>query len=96
MGGGDYKIINRSSGLALDVSQASTLPGADLLQYPDNSGDNQLWRPVPIKGGAYKLVNRHSGLVLGMSGATGSAPTQQKDDGSAGQQWRLVKAAESR
>lgn len=90
VGGGEYKIINRSSGLALDVSQASTLPGADLLQYPDNGGDNQLWRPAPVGGGAYKLVNHHSGLTLGVTrNATGTAVTQQRDDGSAGQQWRL-------
>ena len=96
MGGGDYKIINFNSGLALDVSQSSTVAGAAVLQYSDNGGDNQLWRLVRVSDGVYKLVNRHSGLVLGVSGAAGASPTQQADDGSAGQQWRFVKAAESR
>jgi O-glycosyl hydrolase len=92
VGGGDYKIINRSSGLALDVNQASTVAGADLIQYSDNGGANQLWRPLPAGGGAYKLVNHNSGLVLS-AGGNGATPTQQKDNGSAGQQWRLLPAA---
>lgn len=89
VGGGDYEVVNRSSGLALDVSQSSMLPGAAVLQYSDNGGDNQLWRPVRVSNGVYKLVNRHSGLALS-GNAAGAALTQQTDDSSARQQWRFV------
>jgi len=92
MGGGEYKLISRSSGLALDVSGSSKESGAALLPYSDNGGGNQQWRPVPAPGGAYTLVNRNSGLVLGVAtGAGGTGVTQQRGDGTLGQQWRLVK-----
>ena len=96
VGGGDYKVVNRSSGLALDVSQSSTLPGAEILQYSDNGGGNQVWHLTPMAGGAYTLVNQNSHLVLGVSGgAAGAILTQQRDDSSAGQQWRLVPVAKA-
>ena len=92
VGGGEYKLISRSAGLALDVSGASKEVGAALLLYPDNGGGNQQWRPVPGPGGVYTLVNRNSSLVLGVAaGAGGTDVTQQRGDGTRGQQWRLVK-----
>jgi len=91
LGGGAYKVINRGSGLALDVNHASTLAGSDLIQYADSGADNQAWRLEPAPDGAYTLVNRHSGLVLGARGdGAGAALVQQRADGGLGQEWRLV------
>lgn len=96
LGDGAYKVINRGSGLALDVNHASTLPGGDLIQYADSGGDNQAWRLAPAPDDAYTLVNRRSGLVLGVRGdGVGAALVQQKDDGSASQQWRLIPVKET-
>ena len=92
VGGGEYKLISRSAGLALDVSGSSKESGATLLPYADNGGANQQWRPVRAPGGAYTFVNRSSGLVLGaVTGAGGAGVTQQRGDGTPGQQWWLVK-----
>lgn len=92
LGLGDYKVINAGSGLALDVSQSSVAPGGVLIQYTDNGGDNQVWHLTRLADGAYTLTNRHSGLALAASEKTeGTRLTQQTSDGSASQEWRLVK-----
>ncbi len=94
LGDGFYKVVNRESGLVLDVSASSTATGADVVQYQDNGGDNQQWRLVPAGGGFCRIVNRHSSLPLGMSGSA-SPPTlvQQADTGNAAQLWRVNKGA---
>jgi hypothetical protein len=89
-GNGVYKIANRGSGLVLDVAQASTEPGARVIQYADNGGENQLWTLKRIHGDRYEIVNRRSGLALSV---TGEALTQQKEDGTEAQQWRLRPAS---
>ncbi|MBA2391756.1 MAG: cellulase family glycosylhydrolase, partial [Ktedonobacteraceae bacterium] len=43
-GGTYYKIINRNSGQALDISGASTSNGGMAIQWPYSSGANQQWR----------------------------------------------------
>ncbi len=64
-GGGTtyYKIINRNSGQALDISGGSTSNGGKAIQWPYSGGANQQWQEVSANGG-YKLVNRNSGLLL--------------------------------
>ena len=94
LGNGDYKVVNASSGFALDVSQSSVLPGGVLIQYSDNGGDNQIWHLTRAGGGAYTLVNRRSGLALAApENAVGTRLTQQTADGSARQLWRLEPTA---
>jgi hypothetical protein len=45
-GGGYYKIKNRSSGLILDMPGNSTTDGTQVIQFTDNSGNNQMWELV--------------------------------------------------
>ncbi len=96
VGGGFYKLVNPTTGLVLDVSQSSTQPGAEVLQYADNGGDNQQWRLAPVTfpvkainrhSGVFKVINRHSGLLLSIDPS--GKMTQETDNGSAGQLWRL-------
>jgi hypothetical protein len=96
MGGIDtsayYEIVNRNSGKRLDVSQASTADGGDVIQWTDNNGPNQQWRFVDVGGGYYKIVNRNSGKVLDVyNGGTtdGADVVQWSDNGGTNQQWQV-------
>jgi hypothetical protein len=42
-GGGQFKILNRSSGLLLGVSGMSQDDGANVVQYADNGTADHLW-----------------------------------------------------
>ncbi len=95
-GGGSsyYKIINRNSGLALDISGASTSNGGKAIQWSYSGGTNQQWQEVSVNGG-YKLVNRNSGLVLddpGWSKSAGTQLDQWSDTNGPNQWWNLVPA----
>ncbi|WP_198587047.1 RICIN domain-containing protein, partial [Glycomyces xiaoerkulensis] len=59
-----YKIISRHSGLALDVLDMSTEPGAEIIQYNDTGAENQQFRFLDSGGGYYRIQARHSGQVL--------------------------------
>jgi endoglucanase len=95
-GGGSsyYKIINRNSGLALDISGGSTANGGLAIQWPYSGGTNQQWQEVSVNGG-YKLVNRNSGLLLddpGGSKTNGTQLDQWSDSNGSNQWWNLVSA----
>ncbi len=90
---GNYKLISRNSGQALDVIGASTANGAGVDQWPYNGGTNQQWNIVSVGGGYYKLINRNSGQALdvaGQSTANGALVDQWPDSGTANQQWSIV------
>jgi len=87
-----YKLVNRNSGLVLDVSGQSTSNGGLIDQWTDNGGANQQWSFVAANGG-YKLVNVHSGLVLddpGWSKTNGTQLDQWSDSNGANQWWNVV------
>lgn len=93
-GGTYYKIVNRNSGLALDISGASKTNGGVAIQWPYSGGYNQQWKEVAVNGG-YKLVNRNSGLLLDDPNSSKTAGTQldQWNDSNANNQWwNLVSA----
>lgn len=91
----DYMIVNRNSGMALDVHGESSEPGAELIQFRSHGGENQLWRVHSAGDGVYKLINRGSGLVLDVEGSSaeaGAKLVQSTDNGRASQRWSIVKA----
>ncbi len=53
---GNYKLISRNSGQALDVIGQSTANGAGVDQWPYNGQANQQWNIVSVGGGYYKLA----------------------------------------
>lgn len=59
-----YKIVNRKTGMALNVQNESTDEGTAIIQW-DASADNenQQWSLVEKEGG-YAIEARHSGMVL--------------------------------
>jgi Ricin-type beta-trefoil lectin domain-like len=87
-----YEIVNRNSGLIMDVSGNSKNAGAQVIQWTNHNGANQQWTLVP-DGANYQVVNRNSGLVLDVSGASTNAGTQLiqwTNYNGLNQQWFLV------
>ncbi|ATB36826.1 hypothetical protein CYFUS_002241 [Cystobacter fuscus] len=89
-----YKIINRQSGKALVIQNASRSDTAEAIQWDYlDSTTNDEWRLVDVGGGYYNLVNRNSGRTLDVSGASTTAGAhliQYTSRGSANQEWQLV------
>ncbi|MEJ2854079.1 MULTISPECIES: RICIN domain-containing protein [unclassified Saccharothrix] len=92
---GYYKIVNRNSGLAVDVTSGSTSDGARLIQWAYGNADNQNWRFEPVSGGAFEISSRRSGKLIDVyeaSTADNAAVVQWADRDSANQRWQLVDA----
>ncbi|MFF0079247.1 RICIN domain-containing protein [Streptomyces canus] len=88
-----YKILNKNSGKAIDVSGGSTSAGANIIQWNDTGAPNQRWRWVAVGDGTYEIVNLNSGQLLDVTGgstADGATVIQQPDHNSASQHWRPV------
>lgn len=89
---GLYKIINRHSGQALEVYNWSHANGANVSQWQDLGGDNQLWRFVSVGGGYYQIINANSGRALEVyewSTADGGNIVQYQNLNNANQHWLL-------
>ncbi|MFF5985145.1 RICIN domain-containing protein [Streptomyces olindensis] len=89
----NYKVLNKGSGKAVDVSAASRTDGANVIQWNDTGGPNQNWRFVPVGDGSYEIVSRNSALLLSVSGgvtAEGASIVQSTDTNAASQRWTLV------
>jgi hypothetical protein len=92
---GFYKIVNRNSGLAVDVSSGSTSDGAGVVQWGYHGAGNQHWRFESVSGGAFEISGQHSGKLIDVSGAStaDNAPVVQWADTDGGsQRWQLVDA----
>ncbi|WP_026924504.1 RICIN domain-containing protein [Glycomyces arizonensis] len=87
-----YKIVSRHSGLALDVLDRSTEPGAELIQWNDTGAQNQQFRFIDSGGGYYRIQARHSGLVVEVfewNAENGATIAQWNDLGGTNQQWQV-------
>ena len=87
-----YEVVARHSGKCLDVFDASTMAGANVIQWPCIGDFNQQWLIIPIGDGYYKFIARHSNKVLSIPGgnANGAPAVQSTEAGTAPQQWRIV------
>ena len=88
LGNGLYQIVSRTTGEALDVSTALKTPGAKVIEYGYNGGENQMWHPILGKDGTFTFLNKNSGLALSMD-KMGDL-TQETPDGAASLRWRTV------
>lgn len=61
---GIYKIMNRASGLVLDVAEGVTTDGANIIQYQNMDSGNQQWRIIGSADGSYEIVSVRSGKYL--------------------------------
>ena len=76
---GNYRIVARHSGLALNVTGSSTVNGAQIVQGTYNGANNQKWQFVDLGGGNYWLRNVNSAkaaVVQSASTANGAAVVQ--------------------
>jgi mannosyl-oligosaccharide alpha-1,2-mannosidase len=86
-----YRLVNRATGRALDVSGASTSDGAAAIAWTVNSGANQHWIAATTDGYT-RLTSLHSGRVLEVpqsSTANGTGLVQWGHNGTNTQQWTL-------
>ncbi|OLE28127.1 MAG: hypothetical protein AUG49_03390 [Catenulispora sp. 13_1_20CM_3_70_7] len=88
-----YKILNKNSGMAADVSGASTTDGASILQWNDSGAVNQHWQVSAAADGSFKIISQNSGKpmdVYGASTADGASVVQWTDNNGANQHWTFV------
>lgn len=88
---GTFTLVNRATGLALDVSGASTSDGAAAITWTAHGNPNQRWIATTT-GTHTRLTSRHSGKVLevpGASTADGAACVHWGHNGGNNQQWTL-------
>jgi hypothetical protein len=75
-------------GLLLDVNGASYAPGASVIDWYANGGQNQAWTFIPDGvGGVYEIQNVNSGLCLTTDGVAGDGVYQLQCTGSLPQRW---------
>lgn len=94
---GTYKIINRKSGLALDVTGQLIANGTRLQQWTYNGGDNQRWVVTNLGNGQYKLVGVQSGRCVDVNGqltASGTAIQLWDYAGGDNQKWIITPTSE--
>ncbi len=90
---GTYKIINRNSGLAVDVKGLATTNGSPVQQYGYNGGGNQQWTVSSLGNGNYSIIGVQSGLALDVVGggtANGTAIDIWPYGSGANQQWSFT------
>ncbi len=88
-----YVLVNRQSGLALDVKGASRADGAQLVQQTRKDTTDQQFRFVEQSDGTYVVVARHSGKALDVwewSTESGGELRQFTQLGGANQRFDLV------
>ncbi len=87
----------RHSGKLLDVYNASTADGANVVQWAANGQTNQRWQLRDAGGGYYNVVSLNSGKCLDVYGGTsatadGARVVQWACHTGTNQQWRLQDA----
>lgn len=67
-----FNIVSNLTGQHVDVAGGSASDGAQVVQWPDNGGDNQKWRFVAAPQGinSYQVVSVSSGKCLTIVGAS--------------------------
>ena len=92
LGNSEVAIVNRATGMVLDVEGGSTQDGANIQQWTWNRSGAQRWRVESKAGGTVQLVSVGSGKCLDVSGrstAPGARLTQYRCTGADNQTFRL-------
>lgn len=92
-----YRLINKNSGKALDVTDGSSVDGANVQQWTNWNGAGQQWSLEPTGGGSFKLRNRASGKLLEVAGGSavpGANVQQWTDLNGTTQQWKLLSSGD--
>lgn len=90
---GTYIIKNYKSGLVMNVPDASTEGGTQIVQYNSNGNDNQQWIITDISDGYCRISPKHSaGMALNIEGASvsdGAAIIQWGYSGANNELWEI-------
>jgi len=91
VGGGYYRIVNRTNGMVID-SWGSATNGANARQAPWNGGNNQQWRLNDVGNGRVQIINRGTNTALdGMGNATvGSTVGMWAPNNNTNNQWTIT------
>ncbi|OQP58280.1 hypothetical protein A3860_08150 [Niastella vici] len=90
---GTFLIVNRKSGMVLDVASAATANGSNVLQWGGTGGTNQRWTLTQLPGGYYSIIGVQSGRALEVyqSGtADGDNVSILDYSGADNQQWQFI------
>ncbi len=93
LGNGYYRIINKYSGLSLDVANASRKLGANVQLWGYNGNDTQKWIIKDCGGGYYDVVSKCNALSLNLYGkftADGTNIQMWKTDLTGTQSWKFI------
>jgi hypothetical protein len=88
--GRSYYIVNKDSGLQLDVSGASQNAGASIIEWPAHTQANQRWTLNELYRGIWTIRAAHSGQAMDLESynTADSAPVKQYAySGNPNQQW---------
>ena len=88
-----YKVINRNSNKALDVSGSSSQNGGNVIQWDYAGGKNQHWQFTDLGGGYFSVINRNSGKALDVNNAStnaGAGILQWEYSGENNQLWQIT------
>lgn len=88
-----YYVVNKASGLQLDVGGYAQNTGASVIQWGATSQANQQWAMAKLTNGAWTLRAVHSGQALDLWGwdTSENAPIKQFTyGGNANQQWMVA------
>jgi hypothetical protein len=67
--GNYYKLVNRTTGLVLEVPNGLRNPGVQIQQGVDRRARNQLWSLESVGGKTFVIKSLFNGLVLDAEGA---------------------------
>lgn len=90
---GDYKVLSRATGDALDVGNQYTVNDSPVDQWPYNGGLNQQWILTYLGNSQYSILGRQSGRALQVTGAStgnGARISIMDFSHSSNQQWLLA------
>jgi len=90
---GTFLLVNRKSGMALDVASAATANGSNVLQWGGTGGTNQRWTLTQLADGYYSIIGVQSGRALDVY-QSGTADGDNVDiwdySGDNNQQWQFI------
>jgi len=90
---GTYEIVNRNSGIVMEVAGFSTTNGGTVDQWVANGGLNQRWTLTSLGNANYLIANANSGLALEVAGSVtnnGAILDQSTNIGGLNQQWSIT------
>lgn len=90
---GTYEIVNRKSGKSLHTLNASTVNGAQVVQYEQNGSSASRWTINEVSTGVYNIIHSASGKYADINGAstsTGANNIIWPSNGGANQKWNIV------